>query len=128
LFDLIPESLSTFPSRSMRIDVNSAGLLARASSDGSCLPSAGCASGLVASLLRAYSGGAAPDLHRIPIQKPSRTIYTASGWRESSFPDVSLGGITKRRSSRSTADRAGFLFRFRRAPEISRSSSQSRGC
>jgi hypothetical protein len=28
-----------------------------------------CASGVIASLLRAYSGGAAPDLHRIPIQK-----------------------------------------------------------
>ena len=33
------------------------------------------------------------------------------------FPDASLGGITKRRSSRSIADRAGFLFLFRRAPE-----------
>ena len=39
-FGLIPESLSTFPSRPIRIDVNSAGLLARASLDGSCLPSA----------------------------------------------------------------------------------------
>jgi hypothetical protein len=68
LFGLLPEPLSTFPSRPIRIDVNSAGLLARASSDGSCLPSANRASGVLASLLRAYSGGAAPDLHRIPIQ------------------------------------------------------------
>lgn len=68
LFGLLPESLSTFPSRPIRIDVNSAGLLARASSDGSCLPSARGASGVLASLLRAYSGGAAPDSHRIPIQ------------------------------------------------------------
>jgi hypothetical protein len=64
--------------------------------------------------------GLAPDSHT----KPSRTIYTASSGRESSFPDASLGGITERRSARSTADRAGF-FLFRRAPEISRPSSQS---
>jgi hypothetical protein len=40
LLGTVPESSSTLPSRSIRIDVNLVGLLARVSSNGSCLPNA----------------------------------------------------------------------------------------
>jgi hypothetical protein len=44
-----------------------AGLLTRASSNLSCLPRDLAPVAWIASVLRAYSGGAAPDSHRLPI-------------------------------------------------------------
>ena len=63
-----PEIVIGLPSRSIRVGVNPVGLLA-CGSIGAKLPSQRSgASDLPISLLAAYSGGAAPDLHRLPLE------------------------------------------------------------
>jgi hypothetical protein len=107
------------PSRPIRIDVNSVGLLARASSDGSCLPSA---------LLRQWRtrfapprlqwrgrSGFAPDSHtKNRVVRLIRQAVEAS----QAFLNAQPGGITKRRSSRAALRTAlAFPLCLSRAPE-----------
>jgi hypothetical protein len=62
------------PSSSVRIGMNAVGLLACGSSDLKLPSQRSRTSGLTASLLTAYSGGAAPESHRLPIHRVSGVI------------------------------------------------------
>jgi hypothetical protein len=56
------------------------GLLTRASPNLSCLPTPQCgAVALTASVLRAYSGGAVPDSHRLPKSTRQASFVTQTG-------------------------------------------------